>query len=184
MSPIKEQNKRRRLFLLAVSALIISALALTGCGDSETAPSATGGAKPNLTPAVVGDVGQSLEQFRGKVVLLDLWTTWCPPCRAEIPSFVRLQDKYRDKGFEIVGVSLDPVDPRGGGGEAAVAPFAQRMGINYTVWIVKTREALGKYPLGQGYPTTYIIGRDGRTVKQYVGMQPEASFENDIKSLL
>ncbi|HKP87131.1 MAG TPA: TlpA disulfide reductase family protein [Blastocatellia bacterium] len=184
MSRKKNPTRRRGLFLLAISAFMFSAIALTGCNDSETGPGAGGGIKVSPTPAVVSNVPQSLEQFRGKVVLLDLWATWCPPCRAEIPGFIRLQEKYRDKGFEIVGVSLDPVDPRGGGGSAAVAPFMKQMNINYTIWMVNNINALGKYPLGQGYPTTYLIDREGRTVKQIVGMQPEAAFENDIKSLL
>lgn len=184
MSAKKTRNKRFGLFLLALPALLFSAVALTGCGDSESGPGATSNFKPSSTPELVSSVPQSLEQFRGKVILLDLWATWCPPCRAEIPGFVRLQEKYRDKGFEIVGVSLDPVDPRGGGGAAAVAPFMKQMGINYTVWVVNSFGALGKYPLGQGYPTTYLINREGRTIKQYVGMTPESTFENEIKQLL
>ena len=184
MSRQKNCGKRRGMFLLAISAFMFSAIALTGCSDSESGPGATSSPKPSPTPMLVSSVPQSLEQFRGKVVLLDLWATWCPPCIREIPGFVKLQEKYRDKGFEIVGVSLDPVDPRGGGGAAAVAPFMQKMGINYTIWLVNSYDALGKYPLGQGYPTTYIINREGRPVKQYVGLQPEATFENDIKSLL
>src|ERR1044071_6252449 len=180
-----DKAKRRGLFFAAGAvALMISAIAFTGCNDSEGEKKAASSAKPGGAPTVVSDVSQSLEQFKGKVVLLDLWATWCPPCKAEIPSFVRLQQKYRDQGFEIVGVSLDPVDPRGGGGAAAVGPVMQQMGINYTVWLGHSREALGKFPLGQGYPTTYIINRDGRPVKQYVGLTPEATFENDIKSLL
>jgi len=175
---------RGLFFAMAAAVLMISAIALTGCNDSESEKKTTASAKPGGAPTVVSDVPQSLEQFKGKVVLLDLWATWCPPCRAEIPSFVRLQQKYRDQGFEIVGVSLDQVDPRGGGGAAAVGPFMQQMGINYTIWLVNSREALGKFPLGQGYPTTYLINRDGRAVKQYVGMREEAIFENDIKPLL
>lgn len=154
-------------------------------------PSATIPTKPASTasstaaaPSVTADLGKSLEAYRGKVVLLDLWTTWCPPCRREIPDFIALQNEYRDKGLEIIGVSLDPVDARGGGGAAAVAPFMREFGINYTIWMVNDFGALGSYPLGQGYPTTYLIDREGRTVKQYVGMRPKEVFENDIKQLL
>jgi cytochrome c biogenesis protein CcmG/thiol:disulfide interchange protein DsbE len=153
-------------------------------------PSAANPAKPASTasstaaPSVTADLNKSLEAFRGKVVIVDLWTTWCPPCRKGIPDFIALQDEYRDKGLEVIGVSLDPVDSRGGGGAAAVQPFMQRFGINYTIWMVNDFKALGSYQLGQGYPTTYIIDRQGRTVKQYVGLRPKEVFENDIKGLL
>ena len=100
----------------------------------------------------------------------------------EIPSFIKLQEKYKAQGLEIVGVSLDPIT-RGGNAEM-VGKFAQDNNINYTIWMVTNPAALGNYPTGQGIPTTYVIGRDGRTVKTYVGVQPEAIFESDIKSLL
>jgi thiol-disulfide isomerase/thioredoxin len=180
----KQSNLRALWAALGLATVLASALALAGCfsSASENTPPAPKPVAP--TPAVIESVPAGLQQFKGKVIVLDLWATWCPPCRDEIPGFIRLQEKYRDKGLEVVGVSLDPVDSRGQGGAAAVAPFMQRMGINYTIWMINRYEALGNYPLGQGYPTTYIIGRDGRTVKQYVGRQPEALFENDIKSLL
>jgi cytochrome c biogenesis protein CcmG/thiol:disulfide interchange protein DsbE len=141
-------------------------------------------ASSTAAPAVTADLDKSLEGYRGKVVIVDLWTTWCPPCRRGIPDFIALQDEYRDKGLEVIGVSLDPVDARGGGGAAAVPPFMQQFGINYTIWMVNDFKALGSYPLGQGYPTTYIIDRQGRTVRQYVGLRPKEVFENDIKQLL
>ena len=97
--------------------------------------------------------------------------------------FIRLQDKYRDQGLEIVGVSIDPIDPRGGGA-AAVGPFMQKYGINYSIWMVTNPAALGKFPPGQGIPTTYVLDRDGRVVRTYVGAQPRSVFESDIKQLL
>jgi thiol-disulfide isomerase/thioredoxin len=180
----KKSKPRTLWFALALATVLATALALAGCYSSAGESKAPVAPKPVGTPAAIESVPASLEQFKGKVILLDLWATWCGPCRMEIPGFIKLQEKYRDKGLEIVGVSLDPVDSRGQGGAAAVGPFMQKMGINYTIWMVNRFEALGNYPLGQGYPTTYIIGRDGRTIKQYVGAQPESVFENDIKGLL
>jgi thiol-disulfide isomerase/thioredoxin len=120
--------------------------------------------------------------FAGKVAVVDFWATWCGPCKMEIPSFIKLQEKYKEKGLEIVGVSLDPIT-RGGNAEL-VGKFMQENNINYTIWLVNNPNALMRYPTGQGIPTTYVIDRNGRTVKQYVGVQPEAVFESDIKSLL
>jgi thiol-disulfide isomerase/thioredoxin len=179
-----ETNRRKVFFVPVILSVIVATIAFAGCDSPSTGTSVTSSPKPGAAPAVVGNVPQSLEQFKGKVVLLDLWATWCGPCRMEIPGFIRLQEKYRDKGFEIVGVSLDPVDSRGAGGAAAVGPFVKQMGINYTIWMVNNIQALGQYPLSRGYPTTYLIGRDGRTIKRYDGAQPDTTFENDIKPLL
>lgn len=182
--PRDNETNRRKVFIVPVIlSVIIAALAFAGC-DSASSGKSVPSPKPTGAPAVVGNVPQSLEQFKGKVVLLDLWATWCGPCRMEIPGFIKLQEKYRDQGVEIIGVSMDIVDSRGAGGAAAVGPFVQKMGINYTVWMVNSIQALGQYPLSRGYPTTYLIGRDGRTIKRYDGAQPDTVFENDIKSLL
>lgn len=97
---------------------------------------------------------------------------------------IELQKKYRDKDFAVVGVSLDPIDPRGGGGASAVGPFMRRMGINYRVWMIEDYKALANYEMGAGYPTTYLIARDGRIVKQYVGAQFDETFEKDILAVL
>jgi len=166
-----------------VPAVLILALvmALAGCNSEESSKSSST-VKLAVQPVAVNSIAQSLEQMKGKVVVLDLWATWCGPCRMEIPSFIKLQEKYKAQGLEIVGVSLDPIT-RGGNAEM-VGKFAQDNNINYTIWLVNNPSALANYPAGQGIPTTYVIGRDGRIVKQYVGVQPENVFESDIKSLL
>jgi thiol-disulfide isomerase/thioredoxin len=136
-------------------------------------------------PAVTEDVQQSLEAFRGKVVIVDFWATWCGPCRMEIPGFIQLQEKYRNQGLEIVGVSIDPIAPRGNpGGAPAVAPFMKSNGINYTILMVNNPGALRGYDVSQGIPTTYVLDRSGRVVKTYIGAKPLSVFESDINSLL
>ena len=135
-----------------------------------------------MAPATITSVEKELQPYRGKVVLLDIWATWCGPCRVEIPGFIRLQEKYRDQGLEVIGVSIDPYTS--GQGETIVRPFMEQFGINYKIWMVNSPTMFGKYPPGRGIPTTYIIDRNGRTVKMYVGVQPESQFESDIKELL
>ena len=163
-----------------VVAVVLAAIAWTKTGSSgKSAPIAT-----SATPIVTTSISQSLETFRGKVVILDIWATWCPPCRREIPDFVKLQEKYRNQGLEIVGVSIDPFDSRGGGGATAVAPFMQQYKINYHVWMINSPAALTGFPMGQGIPTTYVLDRKGNISKTYVGAQDLSVFESDIKALL
>jgi thiol-disulfide isomerase/thioredoxin len=177
-----EKAPRKRAALVAAAVLVV------GAGLLALAMFVSGGSGGNRieispTPIVTASVRQSLEPFRGKVVILDIWATWCGPCRVEIPDFIKLQNRYRDQGLEIVGVSVDPIDPRGGGAPA-VAPFMKQYGINYSIWMVDNPSALAGYPMGQGIPTTYVLDRNGRIFRTYVGARPMSVFENDIKELL
>lgn len=175
------QSKRRALQVAGIGAVVaiaVSAISL-GYGGCRTARS------PEIlgTPVATSNVKQSLESYRGKVVLLDFWATWCPPCRTEIPGFIELQKKYRDQGFEVIGVSIDPMTPnRGGAG--VVGPFIKNYGINYTILTVDSPAAMAGYSVDQGIPTTYIIDRNGRTVKTHIGAKSMEVFERDIKQLL
>jgi peroxiredoxin len=115
--------------------------------------------------------------FKGKVVILDFWATWCGPCRAEIPNFIALQKQYEKQGLVVVGVSVDEDGPD------AVKPFAQKLGMNYPVVLAdeKTREAFGGL---EAVPTTFVIDREGRIVKEHVGFADKDEFQNEIKPLL
>lgn len=183
--PRDNETTRRKIFCVPVIlSVLVAALALAGCdsaSSSKSAPASPQAAGPE--PVVVSNVPQGLEQFRGKVVVLDLWATWCGPCKAEIPGFIRLQNKYRDQGLEVIGVSLDPITR--GGNMQLVSNFVRSNAINYTIWLVNDAAALSQYQvIRNGIPTTYLLDRQGRIAKQYVGAQPEVTFENDIKSLL
>lgn len=154
-------------------------------GGVVTTPSNKGGRAMTVSPVPIetSNVGQSLAAFRGKVVILNLWATWAGPCRIQIPDFIKLREKYGTQGFEVIGVSIDPIAQQGGGA-AAVAPFMKQYGINYPIWMITDQAALGQYPLGQGIPTTYIIDRNGHVAQKYIGARPMSVFENDIKQLL
>ena len=115
--------------------------------------------------------------FAGKVVIVDFWATWCPPCRAEIPGFVELQKEYGEKGLVIVGVSLDQQGPR------VVKPFAEKFGMNYPV-VMGDEAIVTAFGGVEGLPTTFVIDRQGDIVKRHVGYAPKTDFETAIKPLL
>ena len=118
----------------------------------------------------------SLSTYRGKVVLLDFWATWCDPCREEVPHFVELQSKYRDRGLQIVGVSMDD-------GPEPVRDFFQHFKINYPV-------VMGNAKIGElyggvlGLPIAFLIGRDGHIYGKHIGGTDITVFEMEIISLL
>src|SRR5206468_7629887 len=114
--------------------------------------------------------------YRGKVVLLDFWATWCDPCREEIPHFVELQQKYGARELQIIGVSMDDsAEP--------VRPFYQKFHMNYPVVIgtAKTGELYGGI---LGLPVSFLIGRDGRIYAKHIGATDASVFEKEIKKLI
>ena len=118
-----------------------------------------------------------LSDYKGKVVLLDFWATWCGPCRIEIPWFVELQARYRDQGFAVIGISMDD-DPE------SVRDFYREKKMNYPV-------AMGDNKLAElyggifGLPISFLIGRDGRIYAKHEGATTDPSiFEEEIQALL
>jgi thiol-disulfide isomerase/thioredoxin len=111
----------------------------------------------------------------GKVVILDFWATWCPPCKSEIPGFIELQKNYAEKGLVVVGVSLDEH------GSSVVKRFMKEFGMNYTVVMgnLKMMQDFG----GAAIPTTFIIDRSGKIVSKHTGFTPKETFEEEITSL-
>jgi cytochrome c biogenesis protein CcmG/thiol:disulfide interchange protein DsbE len=122
--------------------------------------------------------GQKLDlsSYRGKVILLDFWATWCDPCRDEIPHFVELQNRYGGQGLQIVGVSMDD-------GPEPVRDFYQRFKMNYPVVMgnAKTGELYGGV---LGLPIAFLIGRDGRISAKHIGATDISVFEEEIKNML
>ena len=117
----------------------------------------------------------SLADFKGKVIILDFFASWCPPCRQEVPDFVELQKSYGDKGFAMVGVALVSA------GEAKA--FADKIGVNYPILIDDGKVSIAYGPI-RSIPTTFVIDRSGKIVKLYIGFRAKAVFEQDIKELL
>ena len=129
----------------------------------------------------------NLSDYKGKVVLLNFWGTWCGPCRREIPDFNKLHDKYQKDGLEIVGITITSGSPEN------IYSFMKDWDIEYTILTDiddnETQRVTAYYgrAIGQpitGLPTTLIIDRDGYIVKGYIGPRNEELFYNDLKPYL
>jgi thiol-disulfide isomerase/thioredoxin len=176
-------------------ALLLPAFFIAGCSrapapstapDSNTpggTPGSVASAAPAADPAPAWTLNDldgkpvSLADFRGKVVVLDIWATWCPPCRAEIPHFIEIQNEYKDKGVTVVGMSVDSTGP------ADVAKFAKDNGMNYPIVMADDKTATA-YGADQGIPFTLVIDKNGNVVARHLGLTDKSVFEDDIKKAL
>jgi len=118
-----------------------------------------------------------LSDYRGKVVVLDFWDTWCPPCKAEIPGFIELQNEYADKGLVIIGGAFANEGPD------AVRKFVADWKMNYPVVFI-TPEVNAAYGGIRSIPTTFVIDTEGRARGMHVGYAEKSVFEAEIKALL
>lgn len=168
----------RYLWILIGAAGLLLALALAyrqrSHGHSgQLAPSSQA---PEFSVIALDGKQLNLASYRGKVILLDFWATWCGPCREEIPIFVQLQNKYRDRGLQIIGISMDD-------GPEPVRQFYRDFHMNYPV-------ALGGARLGElyggifGLPIAFLIGRDGRIDAKHAGPTNPSMWEGEITRLL
>ena len=181
---------------LGIFNLILCALAVFGCSD-DTIDEVTAVGTPTNNMMVGSNSGADsllplapnftllsteleevrLTDYQGKVVLLDLWATWCKPCEEEIPLFIELYDQYRTQGFEMLGISLDDE------GLKIVDPFIEKLGINYTI-LLGEPGILDKYDIPV-IPSAFLIDRSGRIVKVFAGAQGEkGTYEKELKKLL
>lgn len=163
--------KRSILPIAIAVVLLISA----GSYSGEKAPDFT---LPDLEGNSV-----SLSDYEGKVVLLNFWATWCPPCRHEIPYFNELYKEYRDEGFEVLGISLDR------GGEKTVEKFLESNEVIYPILmgdnsVTTIYQEFVPPDQRNSIPFTFIIDGEGNISKVYVGSRPKDVFEKHIREVL
>ena len=118
-----------------------------------------------------------LSDYRGKVVLLDFWATWCDPCKYEIPWFMEMERKQKDRGFAVLGVSMDD------DGWEVVKPFIAQLGVNYRI-LVGNDETAQLYGGVDALPTTFLIDREGKIAFVHIGLGNRRDFEDGVEQLL
>jgi thiol-disulfide isomerase/thioredoxin len=168
----------RTLFVFGVAALLAVGTILFGREPvATTHPEAVATMAPAWKLKDLDGREVSSDQFKGKVVVIDFWATWCAPCLEEIPGYVALQKKYGPAGLAVVGVSLDRRGP------AHVKEFAQAQGINYTLLMADDTvgEAFGGF---EAIPTTFLISREGRILNRKTGAVPPEAYEKLVQAAL
>lgn len=118
-----------------------------------------------------------LSDYKGTVVLLNFWATWCGPCKAEIPWFVEFENKYKSSGFAVLGVSMDEE------GWKSVRPYMEQKRMTYRVTI-GDRDLAAKYGGVESLPETLLIDREGRVAAKHVGLTSKSNYEEEIAQLL
>ena len=173
---------------LRVSAATITAILLgcflQGCSSGPRSVSAAT-VKPDkdrrdapvFTLKDAGGKVVHLADYRGKVVLLDFFATWCSPCKIEIPWFTEMERKNKDRGFAVLGVAMDDE------GWEVVKPFLSEMGVNYRV-VIGDDATAQLYGGVDALPTTFLIDRSGKIAAVHVGLANKKDFEDGIEQLL
>lgn len=172
----------RRALVVSIAA---AALFAGGCAKKSSEDVSAASVKPDTQRKMAPDFtlkdsdGKpvSLSDYKGKVVLLNFWATWCGPCKIEIPWFIEFEQKYKDKGFAVLGISMDE------DGWNAVKPYMAEKHINY-------RMAIGNDSVGSIYggvdslPTSFVIDKTGRIAATHVGLVSKGDYQNEIEQLL
>ena len=184
-------NNRRSLLLLAIGLVVAAALALgssiyalrrarLSAGEASANAKVIRFAKnPEMAPPfLLRDLNGkivSTADWKGKVVILNFWATWCPPCREEVPELVQLQNKYKDQ-LLVVGASEDEDGP------PKVQQFVQRYGINYPV-VMATKELIENYGGVPALPTSFVIDPQGHVMTKHTGLYEYDVYEREVRAL-
>src|SRR5258708_19485062 len=153
------------------------AIGVTSAGPARDGScDAQGTAKFDFVLKNEHNVPVKMADYKGKVVLLNFWATWCGPCKVEIPAFVELYTQYKDKGLVIVGVSVDDSPEQ-------LQAFMKEYRMNYPVLQITPALHTPSRPL-YGYPTSFFVARDGSICVKHLGPATKEQFEKEIKALL
>lgn len=167
------------MFNLSIPKLLLAFCALCCCVLPARAQEVPAADAPALSLADTSGTARSLADYRGRVVVLNFWATWCVPCREEMPVLVALRESYAARGVEVVGASADDESTR-----AKVVPFARELKINFPVWVGATTDDMRRFGLGSALPATAVLDRDGRVVFRIAGPVNASELRERVEWLL
>jgi cytochrome c biogenesis protein CcmG/thiol:disulfide interchange protein DsbE len=175
--------KRNKLFKSML--ILVAAVAFTACSKSEgeaqaaddVATASTYNTQFDFVTQRLDGSELRLSDWQGKVVIVNMWDTWCPPCRMEIPDFIELYDEYEDDGFVMIGLAFAR------DGQAAVEQFVKENNVDYINGYIN-QDVLNKLGQPRGIPTTFVFDQNGNVYEKYTGYREKSVFEDDIKNLL
>lgn len=164
--------------------LIFASLLLVGCGSrgASGVSSAIGAEKgrrkaPEFSLKDADGRQVKLSDYKGRVVLLNFWATWCGPCRIEIPWFIEFEQKYKDQGLSVVGIAMDE------DGWDVIKPYIERSKVNYRI-LLGDEIVSELYGGIEALPTTFVIDREGRVASEHPGLISKKVYEDEIQQLL
>ncbi len=165
----------REVFMRLVKLGLVLSLVVSPIVAAETVSAdAERVEAPDFTLVTLKGDTISLSDYKGKVVIIDFWATWCGPCVREIPHYIELQKEYGDSGLVVIGIALDAPE--------RVEKFAEARKLNYPV-AIGDKELANRYGGIKFIPTTFVIDQEGRIYKKYVGYQPKEVFLKDFIDL-
>ena len=162
--------KKMKFLVITLFVAAFLTVGQSGCTAQDIGDKA-----PDFTLPGINGKDVSLSQYQGRVVLLNFFADWCPPCRQEIPDFIELENSYKNKGFSVIGVALVSMKD--------AKNFADKVGINYPV-LIDDGKASNAYGSIRAIPATFVIDKSGRIARKYIGARSKDVFEADIKELL
>jgi peroxiredoxin len=162
--------------IVSMITLLATSLTLTINAPADLTPGASRRPLPEVALTNSKGAPVSLSGYKGRVVLLNFWATWCEGCKEEIPWFMEFEDKYKKTGLSVVGASLDD-------GWKSVRPYLREHKINYRI-VLGSSESAKQFGVDKGMPVTLLIDRTGRIADLHLGMVDKAAFEHEIRILL
>jgi len=145
-------------------------------GSEMNEPENSADMAPNFTLTSTDGKDIQLSDYRGKVVIVDFWATWCPPCRKGIPDLIDIQKEFKND-VVVIGISLDSDT------KSDVIPFMKQYGINYPI-VYGTNDVVMHYGSINAIPTSFVINKKGKIIDKHVGLVPKSEYINKIKEIL
>ncbi len=175
-------SRSPRHLLMALTVLLGLGIFAGGCNSTGSVKAAVKPEKdrnqaPDFSLKDADGRTVKLSDYRGKIVLLNFWATWCGPCKIEIPWFVDFEQRYKDRGFAVIGISMDEE------GWEIVKPYIESKKVNYRV-VIGTDEVADLYGGVSSLPTSFLLDRNGKIAGVHVGLVSKSVYQNEIDQLL